>query len=68
MGTPAKTAADRNREWRARQKAGRVRLTIEHDRLWLAQLLYDLGISADPDDDAKASLQANMQSLVMASC
>jgi hypothetical protein len=58
-----KTKAERNRDWRARAKAGRIITRTEHDALWLAEMLAAGGFR-HPDEDRRDALTAALQKII----
>ena len=54
----------RVRRCAARKKAGVVRLVLYADQLWLAEVLYQAGGFASPDEDTRASLEASTQRML----
>ena len=52
------------RLYRSRKRAGLVRVTAWADRLWLAEMLYQVGGLDGADTDDTPSLQAAHQRLV----
>ncbi len=56
--------ADRMRAYRVRRREGLVRLTVWADRLWLADMLYQVGELDGADSDDTHSLEAAHQRLV----
>jgi hypothetical protein len=55
---------DRQRRYRQRKRRGLVRVTVWADRLWLADMLYQVGELDSADTDDTPSLQAAHQRLV----
>jgi hypothetical protein len=58
------SSAERKRRYRERQRNGVVRIVVELDRLWAAEMLAAAGFLPSADSDKRETLQAATQELL----